>query len=74
MLDMFRKDLRLVFSRLYPADFTEAINLLGSGRLNWQAVVTQRVGLADLPAAVKQVMADPSSGIKILVHIGDEAG
>ncbi|MBI5667786.1 MAG: alcohol dehydrogenase catalytic domain-containing protein [Chloroflexi bacterium] len=74
MLDMFRKDLRVAFSRLYPADFTEAIDLLCSGRLNWQAVVTHRVGLADLPAAVRQVMADPSSGIKILVRVAHEAG
>lgn len=74
MLDLFRKDLRVAWSRLYPADFSAALDLLCSGRLNWQAVVTHRVGLAELPDAVNRVMADPSSGIKIMVRIAGEAG
>lgn len=72
MLDMFRKDLRVAFTRLYPTDFDEAIALLQHKRLNWKAIVTQRVTLEDLPQAVNQVMTDPASGIKILVNIGGE--
>jgi threonine dehydrogenase-like Zn-dependent dehydrogenase len=68
---MFRKDLRLAFIRLYPADFDEAIDLLHDNRLNWNAMVTHRVPLEGLPDAVGEVMADPSAGIKILVHIND---
>jgi 2-desacetyl-2-hydroxyethyl bacteriochlorophyllide A dehydrogenase len=71
ILDMFRKDLRLAFIRLYPADFDEAIDLLHDNRLNWNAMVTHRVPLEGLPDAVGEVMADPSAGIKILVHIND---
>jgi threonine dehydrogenase-like Zn-dependent dehydrogenase len=71
MLDMFRKDLRLAFTRLYPADFTEAIEVLRQGRLDWKAIVTQRVTLEGLPDAVSRVMADPASGIKILVRINE---
>jgi 2-desacetyl-2-hydroxyethyl bacteriochlorophyllide A dehydrogenase len=73
MLDMFRKDLRVAFTRLYPADFDEAISLLHQGQLDWKAVVTQRVSLEELPNAVKGVMADPSSGIKILVNIQERS-
>jgi 2-desacetyl-2-hydroxyethyl bacteriochlorophyllide A dehydrogenase len=69
MLDMFRKDLRIAFTRLYPGDFDEAIILLHQARLDWNAIVTQRVSLEELPSAIKRVMADPSSGIKILVNI-----
>ncbi len=69
MLDMFRKDLRVAFTRLYPADFDEAITLLHEGQINWNAIVTHRVDLEGLPEAAKGVMADPSSGIKILVQL-----
>jgi threonine dehydrogenase-like Zn-dependent dehydrogenase len=69
MLEMFRKDLQVAFTRLYPADFDEAISLLHQARFNWQAIVTQRVTLEQLPTAVKSVMADPASGIKILVDV-----
>lgn len=70
MLDMFRKDLRIAFTRLYPADFDEAIALLHEKRVDWGAVVTARVGLEGLPDAVTGIMRDPSSGIKILVKVG----
>jgi L-gulonate 5-dehydrogenase len=70
MLDMFRKDLRIAFTRLYPADFDEAIALLHEGKVDWGAVVTERVGLEGLPEAVAGIMSDPSSGIKILVKVG----
>jgi 2-desacetyl-2-hydroxyethyl bacteriochlorophyllide A dehydrogenase len=70
VLEMFRKDLRLTFTRLYPADFTEAIETLR--RLDWSAIVTHRVTLEDLPDAVSRVMADPASGIKILARISED--
>jgi 2-desacetyl-2-hydroxyethyl bacteriochlorophyllide A dehydrogenase len=72
MLDMFRKDLRIAFTRLYPADFDEAIALLHEKRVDWSAVVTERVGLEGLPDAVTGIMHDPSSGIKILVKVGED--
>lgn len=69
MLDLFRKDIQVSFTRLYPSSFDEAISLLHQSRLNWQAIVTQRVSLEQLPTAIKDVMANPASGIKILVDI-----
>ncbi|MFN8449114.1 MAG: alcohol dehydrogenase catalytic domain-containing protein [Anaerolineae bacterium] len=72
MLDMFRKDLRVAFTRLYPADFDEAIALLHRQRLDWNAIVTHRVSLEGMPDAVKTVMADPAAGIKILVRVSED--
>ncbi len=73
MLEMFRKDLRVAFTRLYPSDMSEAIRLLHEGRINWQAIVTHRVSLEGLPEAISTVMADPGAGIKILAHINQQS-
>jgi 2-desacetyl-2-hydroxyethyl bacteriochlorophyllide A dehydrogenase len=72
---LFRNNLNLRFSRLYPADMSEAISLLRRGDVTWDAIVTHRVALEDLPATIAALMADPGIGIKVLARIAgsDEA-
>jgi 2-desacetyl-2-hydroxyethyl bacteriochlorophyllide A dehydrogenase len=69
--EMFRNNLLLGFARLYPADMSEAITMLQKGDVNWNAIVTHRVALEDLPATIASVMADPGAGIKVLAHIAE---
>ncbi len=69
--EMFRNNLRLGFARLYPSDLSEAIAMLQKGDVNWNAIVTHRVALEDLPATIASVMADPGAGIKVLAHIAE---
>lgn len=71
MLDMFRKDLRVAFARLYPASFDEALAVLRGGKIDWNAIVTHRVALEAMPEAVAAVTSDPAAGIKILVRVNE---
>lgn len=63
------KELNLQFVLAYhKKDFSFTIDLLASGRLNPEAMVTHRVGLGGLPAAF-EALRNPTTQCKVLVEV-----
>ncbi len=44
---LFRKNVRMTFSRLYPHDFSQALALIADGVITPQDVVSDRLGLEE---------------------------
>jgi 2-desacetyl-2-hydroxyethyl bacteriochlorophyllide A dehydrogenase len=69
--DAFRRELSLVFSRMYDErDFDEAFCLLSAGDVEPERLVTHRVNLDQGPDAIELLRARPESTFKILLRVG----
>lgn len=55
--ELYRKELRLTASNINPFTMEKAIDLIASGQVQVEHIVSQRVGLAELPALL---LAKPS--------------
>ena len=61
------KELQLTFVIFYaPDEFAEALWLIEEGRLNWQPLITGKVGLDGVTEAFK-ALGDPEQHAKILI-------
>lgn len=61
------KEIGLQFVVYYtPEEFAEALTMIGEGKLNWQPLVTGKVGLDDVAAAFV-ALEDPEAHAKILI-------
>lgn len=61
------KELQLTFVIFYtPAEFAEALALIGDGALDWRALITGKVGLDGVTQAFAD-LADPERHAKILI-------
>jgi L-iditol 2-dehydrogenase len=63
----FAKDVTLVTSRLYDADFGPATALVASGQVRLRELITHRVDLAGAARLLPRVLAGAESAIKIMV-------
>jgi len=64
---VYRKELSLLATRLYAADFAEAIPLLASGLVQVDPIITHRFGLAQAAEALALPGQRPSEAIKVMV-------
>jgi L-iditol 2-dehydrogenase len=64
---IYRKELTLRATRLYDADFAEAIPLLASGQIRLDGIITHRFGLAEAASALALPGERPAQAIKVLV-------
>lgn len=68
--EVFRKELRLVGTRLYnDDDFDEALRLIGSGQLRAERLVTHRFSLDESPQAVEFLRTQPDVAFKVLLEM-----
>lgn len=66
--DVVRREITVTGSAMVtPADFTDAVDLLRSGRVTTSGLVTHRRPLADIADAFA-VQADAERSVKVLVH------
>jgi len=63
----FSKDVRLITSRLYDADFELAAQLVAEGRVTPLEIVTHRIPLADAPALFERVFNGQEQPIKVMM-------
>ena len=63
----FSRDVALLTSRLYEADFTTAIRLVAEGRVRVKELITHRVGLAEVPALIAGVREGRLTPIKVMI-------
>jgi 2-desacetyl-2-hydroxyethyl bacteriochlorophyllide A dehydrogenase len=66
--EAFVHDVRLITSRLYGADFTLAQRLVSEGRVQPQAIITDRIALADGPGLIGRVLAGAAAPIKVMMQ------
>lgn len=69
-LEVIRKELTLVGSRLNNRKFPEVIDLMASGRLDPLALVSHRLPLAEMPGAIDMLDNHPEKARKVLITIG----
>jgi 2-desacetyl-2-hydroxyethyl bacteriochlorophyllide A dehydrogenase len=68
--DVFRKELRLVGTRLYDGDdFDQALDLVRSGRLRVEQLVTHHFPLADSPRAIELIRTQPDVAFKVMLDV-----
>ena len=67
IFDAFRKDLTLHTSRLYPRSFADGLELLQSGQLELEPIITTRVSLDQAPAAIRALSEKQGEMVKILI-------
>ncbi|MCX6625519.1 MAG: zinc-binding dehydrogenase [Acidobacteria bacterium] len=63
----FSKDVRLITSRLYDADFDLATLLVAEGRVTPLDIITHRIALADAPALFESVFNGELKPIKVMM-------
>jgi L-gulonate 5-dehydrogenase len=63
----FSKDVRLITSRLYDADFDLAAQLVADRRVSPLDIVTHRITLAEAPALFARVFAGQEKPIKVMM-------
>jgi 2-desacetyl-2-hydroxyethyl bacteriochlorophyllide A dehydrogenase len=63
----FAKDVALLTSRLYDADFETAIGLVADGSVRATEIITHRVELADAPALIARVLEGKVSPVKVMI-------
>jgi len=63
----FTKDISLMTSRLYDANFELAIRLLQEGKVVARETITHRVGLKEAPGLILRVLAGQEAAIKIMI-------
>lgn len=69
--EAFRKELSLVFSRMYDKrDFEETLCLLSAGEVDPERLVTHRLSLDQGAEAIDLLRARPDSTFKILLQMG----
>lgn len=69
-LEVIKKELTLVGSRLNNRKFPEVIELMATGRLDTQGLVSHRIALADMPEAIDMLDHQPEKARKVLIDIG----
>ncbi|WP_043531534.1 Zn-dependent oxidoreductase [Litchfieldella xinjiangensis] len=69
-LEVIKKELTLVGSRLNNRKFPEVIDLMASGRLDALALVSHRLPLAEMPGAIDMLDHHPERARKVLIDIG----
>ncbi|SEK71033.1 Zn-dependent oxidoreductase [Halomonas daqiaonensis] len=68
-LEVIKKELTLVGSRLNNRKFPEVIDLMASGRLDPLALVSHRLPLAEMPGAIDMLDHHPERARKVLIQI-----
>ena len=67
---MYFKELRLLGSRgMTPNDFTAAIAIVESGRLDLAPLVTHRFGLEETREALELVDREPGTALRVVVGV-----
>jgi len=69
-LEVIKKELTLVGSRLSNRKFPEVLKLMESGRLDPLALVSHRLPLSDMPNAIDMLDHRPEEARKVLISIG----
>ncbi|UYG07554.1 Zn-dependent oxidoreductase [Halomonas sp. M4R1S46] len=69
-LEVIKKELTLVGSRLNNRKFPEVIELMASGRLDPLALVSHRLPFDDMPGAIEMIDHHPERARKVLIQIG----
>ncbi|MDT8893068.1 Zn-dependent oxidoreductase [Halomonas sp. I1] len=69
-LEVIKKELTLVGSRLNNRKFPEVIDLMASGRLDPLALVSHRLPFDDMPDAIQMIDQHPERARKVLIQIG----
>ncbi|PXX96268.1 Zn-dependent oxidoreductase [Halomonas sp. LBP4] len=69
-LEVIKKELTLVGSRLNNRKFPEVLELMASGRLDPLALVSHRLAFDDMPDAIDMLDHHPERARKVLIQIG----
>lgn len=69
-LEVIKKELTLVGSRLNNRKFPEVIEMLASGRLDATALVSHRLPFAEMSEAIHMIDHHPESARKVLIDLG----
>lgn len=69
-LEVIKKELTLVGSRLNNRKFPEVLALMASGQLDPLALVSHRLPLSDMPSAIEMLDHRPEEARKVLIQIG----
>jgi L-gulonate 5-dehydrogenase len=64
---LYRKELSIVGSRLYNGDFHEALDLISSGDVNPDPLITHRFSLEEAAIAFSTLVEHPDQAIKVLI-------
>lgn len=70
-LEMIKKELTLVGSRLNNRKFPKVIELIASGKLQVQELVSHQVSFDEMPAAIDLIEHHPEQTRKVLVQLGE---
>ncbi len=68
-LEMIKKELTLVGSRLNNRKFPRVIELIASGKLQVQELISHRVSFDDMPGAIELIEQHPEQTRKVLVEL-----
>ena len=68
-LEMIKKELTLVGSRLNNRKFPRVIELIASGKLQVQEMISHRIGFDDMPEAIALIENHPEQTRKVLVQL-----
>jgi L-gulonate 5-dehydrogenase len=63
----FAKDVQLITSRLYDADFTGALRLVSEGAVRVKAIITHRIRLDEAPTLISRVLDGEEKPIKVMM-------
>ena len=66
LFDVYSKELTVMGSIINPDTHLRAVNLINSGKVRFDKIITHSFGLSDLEAAIKKQMSGDS--IKVVVH------
>lgn len=66
LFDVFQKELTILGSMINPDTHQRAVNLINSGRMKLEPLITHRFPLAEVEGAIKMQMSTDS--IKVVVH------
>nr|WP_297459668.1 Zn-dependent oxidoreductase [uncultured Halomonas sp.] len=69
-LEVIKKELAIVGSRLNNRKFPEVIDMMADGRLDPLALVSHRLPLAEMPGAIDMLDHHPEKARKVLIQIG----
>lgn len=69
-LEVIKKELTLVGSRLNNRKFPEVLELMASGRLDPLALVSHRLPFDEMPGAIEMLDHHPEQARKVLIQIG----
>jgi L-gulonate 5-dehydrogenase len=69
-LEVIKKELTLVGSRLNNRKFPEVLELMASGRLDPLALVSHRLPFDEMPGAIEMLDHHPERARKVLIQIG----